>query len=168
MRRGSKVQGGGHTGPFQEFGVLRLPLKPGTTSGYVSVQHSQSQKRPGANDFDGYRPQRAQCGQLQESLGCRRCQGKGKWLQMATHSPDGRKQAVRKSGMELRRAPTECLLECLYLSLSQCCSHCSARFALDACGSAIQTVNCRGPHIPHAAWRGRHPFFERKWQKCAA
>ena len=30
-------------GPFEEFGVLRLPLKPGTASGYVGVT---SKKRP--------------------------------------------------------------------------------------------------------------------------
>ena len=33
-------------GPCQEFGVLRLPLKPGTASGYVGVQRSTSKKRP--------------------------------------------------------------------------------------------------------------------------
>ena len=32
-------------GPFEEVGVLRLPLKPGTASGYVGVQRSASKKR---------------------------------------------------------------------------------------------------------------------------
>ena len=36
----------GDAGPFEEFGVLRLPLKPGTASGYVGVQRSGSKKRP--------------------------------------------------------------------------------------------------------------------------
>jgi hypothetical protein len=32
--------------PFEEFGALRLPLKPGTLSGYVGVQRTNSKKRP--------------------------------------------------------------------------------------------------------------------------
>ena len=33
-------------GPCEAFGSLRLPLKPGTASGYVGVQKSASKKRP--------------------------------------------------------------------------------------------------------------------------
>ena len=33
-------------GPCEVFGLLRLPLKPGTASGYVGVQRSASKKRP--------------------------------------------------------------------------------------------------------------------------
>ena len=33
-------------GPCEVFGVLRLPLKPGTASGYVGVQRIASKKRP--------------------------------------------------------------------------------------------------------------------------
>ena len=31
---------------FLEVGALRLPLKPGTASGYIGVQRSTSKKRP--------------------------------------------------------------------------------------------------------------------------
>ena len=33
-------------GPCEVFGLLRLPLKPGTASGYVGVQRIASKKRP--------------------------------------------------------------------------------------------------------------------------
>ena len=43
MEEGEDAEDGG---PFEVFGVLRLPLKPGTTGGYVGVQKSASKKRP--------------------------------------------------------------------------------------------------------------------------
>ena len=39
-------EGEDDAGPCEVFGLLRLPLKPGTASGYVGVQRSASKKRP--------------------------------------------------------------------------------------------------------------------------
>jgi len=109
-------------------GVLRLPLKPGTASGYVSVQSAASRRSgPGKREATLTVAGR---GRLLRSTWAAlrshwmpRLPGHRKRLQMATRSP-ARGSRLRASRVELRRAPTECL------SLPQHCSHCTARLTL--------------------------------------
>ena len=89
-------------GPFEEVGVLRLPLKPGTASGYVGVQRSASKKRPWQATLTVPGRGRLNVGQFQKPLDAAVARAQAK-LTNGNFLLSPRKQAARNSGL---RSPT--------------------------------------------------------------
>ena len=132
--------------PFEEFGALRLPLKPGTLSGYVGVQRTTSKKRPWQATVKLPGRKRLNVGSFKEPhyAAVARAQA----LAAAPETlPSPRKQAPRNSGA------WDCAaLWSLSLSSTQSLTY-SARLAV-----VSQAVDSRGPHAPHASRGQREPL----------
>ena len=96
-------------GPFEEFGVLRLPLKPGTASGYVGVhKRTTSKKRPWQATLTvrGRKRLRAHVGSFKRNHLMSRWPGHRKNSPMAAHSrARGSRQRAIWVRMELRPSP---------------------------------------------------------------
>ena len=111
-------------GRCEAFGVLRLPLKPGTASGYVGVQRSASKRRPWQATLKPRGRKRLNVGSFktaqEAAVGRARAKADGAHL---LASP--RKQAARNSGA--RPCQTRLLFQCP--TLSEVYSHRSARLA---------------------------------------
>lgn len=90
------------SGPFEEVGVLRLPLKPGTASGYVGVQRSTSKKRPWQATLKVAGRGRLNVGSFKKPLDAAVARAREK-LTNGRFLSSPRKQAARSSGLELRR-----------------------------------------------------------------
>ena len=147
------------SGPFEEDGVLRLPLKPGTASGYVGVQRSTSKKRPWQATLQVAGRGRLNVGSFKQPRRAAVARAEAK-LTNGDSLSSPRKQAARSSGVELRPAPPLSAFP-----FAECCSQCSPRLALVF---SSQTLDCRGPHTPHAARCERDPFYMGKRRECAA
>ena len=91
-------------GPFVEVGALRLPLKPGTASGYVGVQRSTSKKRPWQATLTVAGRGRLNVGQFKKPLDAAVARAQEK-LTNGDSLSSPRKQAARRSGVELRHPP---------------------------------------------------------------
>ena len=145
MTRGEESEGEDGT-PFEEFGALRLPLKPGTLSGYVGVQRTTSKKRPWQATVKLPGRKRLNVGSFKEPhyAAVARAQA----LAAAPETlPSPRKQAPRNSGA------WDCAaLWSLSLSSTQSLTY-SARLAV-----VSQAVDSRGPHAPHASRGQREPL----------
>ena len=92
-------------GPCEWVGVLRLPLKPGSASGYVGVQRSKSKKWPWqATICVPPGKQRACLGYFKRPVdaGVARAEAKASGVHLL---PSPRKQAPRNSGSESCRPP---------------------------------------------------------------
>ena len=92
------------SGPVEEVGVMRLPLKPGTASGYVGVQHSKSKKRPWQATLTVAGRGRLNVGSFKEPFDAAVARAQAK-LTKGDSLWSPRKQSARNSGGELRRPP---------------------------------------------------------------
>ena len=101
-------------GPCEVFGVLRLPLKPGTASGYVGVQRIASKKRPWQATLKppGRKRLNIGCFKTEQEAALARARAKADGSDIL---PSPRKQAARSSGA---RSPPHCALSALSLSQS--------------------------------------------------
>ena len=89
---------------FLEVGALRLPLKPGTASGYIGVQRSTSKKRPWQATLSVPGRGRLNVGQFKKPFDAALARAQEKLINGDSLSSP-RKQAARRSGVELRRPP---------------------------------------------------------------
>ena len=91
-------------GPCEWFGVLRIPLKPGTASGYVGVQRSKSKKNPWQATVNVPGKKRRNVGSFKKPVQAAVAMAEAK-ASGAHLLPSPRKQAQRNSGLETARPP---------------------------------------------------------------
>ena len=96
---------GEDAGPFLKVGALRLPLKPGTASGYVGVQRSTSKKRPWQATLTVAGRGRLNVGQFKKPLDAAAVARAQEKLTNGDSLSSPRKQAARRSGVELHHPP---------------------------------------------------------------
>jgi len=86
-------------GPCEVFGLLRLPLKPGTASGYVGVQRIASKKRPWQATLKppGRKRLNVGCFKTSQEAVLARAQAKAEGSDII---PSQRKQAARSSAVK--------------------------------------------------------------------
>ena len=146
-------------GPFVEVGALRLPLKPGTASGYVGVQRSTSKKRPWQATLTVAGRGRLNVGQFKKPLDAAVARAQEK-LTNGDSLSSPTKAGCAQIGCGA--APPSPLSACPFLNtlFSLLCST-HAMFS-------SQAVDCQGPHAPHAAWCEREPLFVSRWRDNAA
>ena len=80
--------------PCEWVGTLRIPLKPGTASGYVGVQRVKSKKRPWQAMISS-RQETTMCGVLQGTRACCSGQGRSKGLRRPS-APESAKAGFTK------------------------------------------------------------------------
>ena len=116
------------SGPVQEVGVLRLPLKRGTASGYVGVQRSKSKKRPWQATLKVPGRKRLNVGSFKKPLDAAVARAQAK-VSHAQFLSSPRKQAARNSGMELRPSPLSAgpFLSSVLTALLDSCCVCSSQ-----------------------------------------
>ena len=86
-------------GPCEWFGALRIPLKPGTASGYLGVQRTKSKKRPWQATVSRKGKKRVGLGSFKKPIeaAVARAEAKASGVHLV---PSPRKQAPRNSGSE--------------------------------------------------------------------
>ena len=143
------------TEQFEVLGVLRLPLAPGTQSGYLGVRPNKSKKRPW-QAWIHIKGEKRRC------LGCFSKKREAAVARAAAIScgveslPSPRKQAARKSGAEPRIGPSRIASH----TLNEC-SHLVCR-PLTHVVISNQATDRPGPHTSHNAQRER----ERGLRSC--
>ena len=91
-------------GPCEWFGLRRIPLKPGTASGYLGVQRTKSKKRPWQATVSRPGKKRVDLGSFKKPIeaAVARAEAKASGVHLV---PSPRKQAPRNSGSELCPPP---------------------------------------------------------------
>ena len=138
MEEGEESEG---TKEFEVFGVHRLPLAPGTQSGYLGVRPNKSKKRPWQAWIHIKGEKRRCLGSFAKKREA--AVARAAAISCGVESlPSPRKQAARKSGAE------PCIALSHFIPLNEC-SHSVCPLTHVVISS--QATNRPGPHASHDA-----------------
>ena len=126
-------------GPCEWVGVLRIPLKPGTASGYLGVQRTKSKKRPWQATVSRPGKKRVGLGSFKRPVDAAvaRAEAKVSGVHLV---PSPRKQAPRNSGSESCPPPVTLNHPVISILMLSCSTH-----------AALGSEAIEGTHPAHAA-----------------
>ena len=109
-------------GPCEWFGLRRIPLKPGTASGYLGVQRTKSKKRPWQATVSRPGKKRVGLGSFKKPIeaAVARAEAKASGVHLV---PSPRKQAPRNSGSELCPPPVTLHHPVISILMLSCSTH---------------------------------------------
>ena len=109
-------------GPCEWFGLRRIPLKPGTASGYLGVQRTKSKKRPWQATVSRPGKKRVGLGSFKKPIeaAVARAEAKASGVHLV---PSPRKQAPRNSGSELCPPPVTLPHPVISILMLSCSTH---------------------------------------------